>query len=127
MEQYAAIAAAETPQSYFDEVNAEYTARRDTVYEALRKMDGVTAPKPGGAFYMIAKLPIDSAENFCEWILTDFEDNRETVMLAPAEGFYATPGLGKDEVRIAYVLNLPSLERSMQILDKALRAYPGKK
>jgi aspartate aminotransferase len=127
MEQYAAIAAAETPQNYFDEVNAEYTERRNTVYEALRKMDGVTAPKPGGAFYLIARLPIDSAEKFCEWILTEFSDNKETVMLAPAEGFYATPGLGKDEVRIAYVLNVPALKRSMEILEKALKAYPGRK
>lgn len=126
MEQIAATAAIDTPQNYFDEVIEEYTLRRNTVYEALQKIPGVIGEKPGGAFYLVAKLPIDDADRFCQWMLTDFSDNDETVMLAPAAGFYATPGLGKDEVRIAYVLNVPSLKRSMELLEKALKVYPGR-
>ena len=127
MEQLAAMAAVDTPDSYFEEVHEEYTNRRNAIYEALQKIEGVVAPNPGGAFYLIAKLPIDSAETFCQWLLTDFSDNNETVMLAPAAGFYATEGGGRDEVRIAYVLNVPALIRSVEILEKALEVYPGRK
>jgi len=127
MEQLAAMAAVDTPDSYFEEVHEEYTNRRNAIYEALQKIEGVVAPNPGGAFYLIAKLPIDSAETFCQWLLTDFSDNNETVMLAPAAGFYATEGGGRDEVRIAYVLNVPALIRSVEILEKALEMYPGRK
>ena len=127
MEQLAAMAAVDTPDSYFEEVHKEYTERRNAIHEALQKIDGVVAPIPGGAFYLIAKLPIDSAERFCQWLLTDFSDKDETVMLAPAAGFYATEGGGRDEVRIAYVLNVPALIRSVEILEKALEVYPGRK
>jgi aspartate aminotransferase len=127
MEQLAAMAAVDTPQEYMDEVLKEYQQRRDIVFETLSKIPGVVASKPAGAFYSVIKLPIDDADNFCIWLLKDFHDNNETVMLAPANGFYATPGLGKDEVRLAFVLNVESMKRSMQILEKALNVYPGRK
>jgi len=126
MEQIAATAALDTPQSYFDEVIGDYLARREVVFEELAKIPGVFAQKPGGAFYTVVKLPVDSAERFCKWLLNDFHDNHETVMLAPAAGFYATPGLGVDEARIAFVLNVKAMKRSMEILGKALKAYPGR-
>ena len=126
MEQIAAMAAVDTPQEYMDNVLNEYQKRRDVVYEALSQLPGVIASKARGAFYSIVKLPIDDADNFCIWLLKDFHDNKETVMLAPANGFYATPGLGKDEVRLAFVLNVESMKRSMDILEKALRVYPGR-
>jgi aspartate aminotransferase len=126
LEQIGAMAAVDTPDSYFSEVLLEYTKRRDTVHSALAKMPGVLAEKPGGAFYLIAKLPIDNADRFCQWLLTDFHIAGETLMLAPAAGFYATPGLGQDEVRIAYVLHVESLEKSMHILSEALSVYPGR-
>ncbi len=126
MEQIAAVAALETPQSYFDEVLTEYRNRRDVVFEALSQIPGVVGQKPQGAFYTIVKLPVDDADNFCKWLLQDFQDKNETLMLAPANGFYATPGLGKDEVRIAFVLNTRAMARSMEILQKALHAYPGR-
>lgn len=124
--QIGAEAALETPQSYFDSVLAEYTARRNFVIEALNKMDGVFCPKPSGAFYCIARLPIDNADIFCQWLLENFNHNGETVMLAPATGFYSTPGAGTDEVRIAYVLNLTDLKHAMICLDEALKVYPGR-
>ena len=126
MEQIAAMAAVDTPQEYMDNVLNEYQKRRDVVYEALSQLPGVIASKARGAFYSIVKLPIDDADNFCIWLLKDFHDNKETVMLAPANGFYATPGLGKDEVRLAFVLNVESMKHSMDILEKALRVYPGR-
>ena len=114
------------PHPYLDEVNKEYEKRRNIVYEALNDMPGIMCKKPSGAFYVVAKLPVDDAEKFVIWMLSEFEDERETVMLAPAEGFYATKGLGKDEVRLAYILNIEELKRSMEILKKALKTYPGK-
>ena len=126
LEQIAALAALDTPQSYFDQVLTEYRNRREVVFEALSQIPGVVGQKPQGAFYTIVKLPVDDADNFCKWLLQDFHDNNETVMLAPANGFYATPGLGKDEVRIAFVLNTRAMARSMEILQKALRVYPGR-
>lgn len=127
MEQLAALAALETPASYFEEVVQEYQQRRDVVYEALSRIPGVVGPKPRGAFYTIVKLPVDNAEKFCTWLLSEFQDNGETVMLAPANGFYATPGLGEDEVRIAFVLNTTAMKRCMEILEKALQVYPGRR
>jgi aspartate aminotransferase len=124
--QIASEAALKTPASYFKEVSEEYVERRNVVVNALNKIDGVVCPSPKGAFYCVAKLPIDDSDKFCQWILESFEDNGETVMMAPATGFYATPGIGKDEVRIAYVLKKESLIRSVEILEKALAAYPGK-
>lgn len=109
--------------SYIDQVQKEYTRRRDVLYEGLRKIPGVTIPKPEGAFYTIVGLPVADAEHFCQWMLTDFRHQGETVMLAPAAGFYATPGKGKNEVRIAYVLSAPKLKRCIEILAKALKAY----
>jgi aspartate aminotransferase len=125
--QIGAEAALETPQSYFDAVTKEYTARRNFVINSLNKMEGVFCPKPSGAFYCIARLPIDNADVFCQWLLEKFNHNGETVMLAPATGFYSTPGAGLDEVRIAYVLNLKDLEHAMDCLDEALKVYPGRK
>ena len=124
--QYGAEAAIDTPQSYFDKVKKEYVTRRDFVIEALNKIDGVFCPKPSGAFYCIAKLPVDDAEKFCQWLLEKFEYKNETVMLAPANGFYSHPNLGRQEVRIAYVLNLNSLKKAMTCLEKALAKYPGR-
>jgi aspartate aminotransferase len=113
----------EVPPSYFTEVLAEYEKRRDVLYAGLSKIPGVVVPKPEGAFYTIVGLPVADAEDFCKWLLTDFRDNNETVMIAPAAGFYATSGYGKNEVRIAYVLNIESLNRSLTILEKALTVY----
>lgn len=124
--QIGAEAALETPASYFDAVTKEYTARRNFVIEALNKMDGVFCPKPSGAFYCIARLPIDNSDKFCQWLLENFNHNGETVMLAPATGFYSTQGAGTDEVRIAYVLNLTDLKGAMICLDEALKVYPGR-
>lgn len=124
--QYASIGALDTPQSYFDEVKEEYIRRRDTALEALNAMPGVYAPKPLGAFYTVAELPIDNAENFAKWLLTEFRINGETVMVTPAASFYKTPGEGINQVRIAYVLEVPLLKRAMAILAAALQAYPGR-
>ncbi len=124
--QIAAEAAIDTPQSYFDEVIKEYVARRDFVVNALNKMDGVFCPKPSGAFYCMAQLPVDDADKFCQWLLESFEHNKQTVMLAPATGFYSRPELGKHQVRIAYVLNLDALKAAMECLEKALQVYPGR-
>jgi len=125
--QVASEAAIETPESYFTEVKAEYVARRNIVVEAINKMEGAFCPNPKGAFYVVARLPIDDSDKFCQWLLEDFNLNGDTVMLAPATGFYSTPGMGKDEVRISYVLNVTDMKRSMEILDAAVKAYPGKK
>jgi aspartate aminotransferase len=125
--QIGAEAALETPQSYFDNVSREYVARRDVLVAALNQMPGVFCPKPSGAFYCIARLPIDDSDAFCKWLLEDFQHEGKTVMLAPATGFYSTPGAGKDEVRIAYVLKIEDLKGAMVCLEKALQVYPGRK
>ena len=124
--QIGAEAALNTPKSYFDKVQKEYVERRDFVIEALNKMDGVYCPKPSGAFYCIARLPIDNSDIFCQWLLESFDHVGQTVMLAPATGFYSTPGSGMNEVRIAYVLNKEDLMNAMICLDKALKVYPGR-
>ncbi len=124
--QVAGEAALDTPKEYFDNVYNEYIARRNYVIEALNKIDGVFAPMPKGAFYTIVSLPVDDADTFCRWLLEDFEYNNETIMFAPASGFYATSGLGKNEVRLAYVLNINDLTASMKCLEEALKVYPGK-
>lgn len=121
--QIGAEAAIDTPKEYFEKVTKEYVARRDYVIEALNKIPGVYCPKPSGAFYCIARLPIDDADKFCQWVLESFEWNKQTVMMAPATGFYSTPGEGKDEVRIAYVLKIEDLKNAMMCLEKALEAY----
>ena len=125
--QIMAEAAVDLPEDFFDGPKAEYMARRDLLVSRLNAMPGVFCPNPGGAFYAMARLPIDDSDAFCQWLLESFSHEGETVMLAPATGFYATPGLGKDEVRLAYVLNLQSIERAMDCLEAALKAYPGKK
>src|SRR5476651_1125032 len=126
VEQIAGEAAVDTPDSYFDAVNKEYTARRDTLVNALNQMDGVYCPNPGGAFYVVAQLPIDNADKFCQWMLETFSYNNQTVMMAPATGFYSTKGAGLNEVRMAYVLNTDDLKSAMLCLDEALKVYPGK-
>ncbi|MDR6782999.1 aspartate aminotransferase [Pedobacter africanus] len=127
VEQIAGAAAVDTPDSYFEEVNKEYTLRRDTLVQRLNAMEGVFCPNPGGAFYVVAKLPIDDADQFCQWMLESFSNNGETVMMAPATGFYSTEGSGKNEVRMAYVLNTADLNKAMDCLDIALQQYPGRK
>ncbi|HUM97386.1 MAG TPA: pyridoxal phosphate-dependent aminotransferase [Chitinophagaceae bacterium] len=119
-------AAVDLPSSYFDAPKAEYLKRRDKLVSRLNKMQGVFCPNPGGAFYAIAKLPIDDADIFCQWLLENFSYKNQTVMLAPATGFYGTPGLGKNEVRLAYVLNVEAIDAAMDCLEQALLAYPGK-
>ncbi|WP_425754870.1 pyridoxal phosphate-dependent aminotransferase [Ihubacter sp. rT4E-8] len=126
VDQVGAAALFKLPASYYDEVKAEYCGRRDVVYEELMKIPGVVCQKPGGAFYMTAKLPVDSVEDFLMFLLTEFEDNGETVMFAPAEGFYATPGLGKDEMRIAYVLNQADMRRGVELIRLGIEAYNKK-
>lgn len=124
--QYAAIGALDTPQEYFDEVKAEYIARRDCAVEMLNAMPGVFAPKPLGAFYTIAELPVDDAESFCRWMLTDFRMNGETTMTTPVASFYKTPDAGKKQVRIAYVLEVPELKKALTVFGEGLKAYPGR-
>lgn len=119
-------AAIDLPDNYFDVTKAEYMARRDLLVKRLNAMPGVLCPNPGGAFYAIARLPIDDSDKFCQWLLESFHYNNQTVMLAPATGFYATPGLGKNEVRLAYVLNLASIDAAMDCIEKALEQYPGR-
>lgn len=116
-------AAVDLPANYFDAVHAEYNARRDLLIARLNKIEGVTCPCPGGAFYAIAKLPVEDSEKFCQWLLEDFSFNNATVMMAPAAGFYATKGMGKNEVRLAYVLNLDDINAAMDCLDAALKVY----
>jgi len=126
VEQIAGEAAVDTPGSYFEAVNTEYTLRRNTIVNALNNMDGVYCPNPGGAFYVVAQLPIDNADKFCQWMLETFSYNNQTVMMAPATGFYSTPGAGFNEVRIAYVLNRGDIEKAMICLEEALKVYPGR-
>ncbi len=116
-------AAVDLPESYFDSPKGEYLARRNLLVSRLNKMKGVYCPTPGGAFYAIARLPIDDSDRFCQWLLESFSYKGQTVMLAPATGFYGTPGLGKNEVRLAYVLNLASIDAAMDCLEKALEEY----
>lgn len=119
-------AAIDLPADYFDTTKAEYKKRRDTIVTRLNTIPGVFCPNPGGAFYAMAKLPIDDADIFCQWLLESFSYNGKTVMLAPATGFYGTPGLGKQEVRLAYVLNTNAINGAMDCLEQALLAYPGR-
>ncbi len=124
--QVAAEAAVDAPEEYFRNVKAEYVARRDFIVNALNSIEGVFCPKPSGAFYCIARLPVDDADTFCQWLLEKFSYDNQTVMLAPASGFYSTKGAGKDEVRIAYVLNINDLRKAMECLALALVQYPGR-
>ena len=119
-------AATELPADYFDATKAEYLKRRDVLVSRLNKMPGVYCPNPGGAFYAMASLPVDDTDVFCQWILESFAYENQTVMLAPAGGFYGTKGLGKKEIRLAYVLNTTALEHAMDCLERALQEYPGK-
>lgn len=121
--QIASEAALETPQSYFDDVIEEYVARRNTLISELEKIDNVRVARPKGAFYCIAELPVEDADDFARWMLEKFELNNETIMVAPAAGFYSTKGIGKNQVRIAYVLNETDLIKAVQILKAALEAY----
>jgi len=126
IDQIAAEAALSTPHSYFDDVVAEYVERRNITVEGLNKIPGVFCPKPSGAFYCVAKFPVDNAEKFCQWLLEDFEYEGATVMMAPASGFYSTPGLGEQEARLAYVLNKEALKKAVKCLEEALKVYPGR-
>jgi aspartate aminotransferase len=125
IDQVAAEAALSTPQSYFDEVVNEYVARRNIMVDGLNAIPGVFCPKPKGAFYCVARFPVDDAEKFCQWLLESFSFEGQTVMMAPANGFYSTPGAGKNEARIAYVLNQDSLRKAVDCLRVALEEYPG--
>jgi aspartate aminotransferase len=127
LEQLGAEACVDMEADYFDKVLEEYTNRRNTMFKMLNEMPGVLAPNPKGAFYLIAKLPVDDADKFAQWLLTDFDVDNETTMVAPANGFYSTPGLGIDEVRIAYVLNVEDIKKAMFIISEGLKAYPGRK
>lgn len=124
--QIAGEAAIDTPPSYFEKVTKEYSERRKILVDSLNKMDGVYCPNPGGAFYVTARFPIDDADKFCQWILEEFSFDNQTVMMAPATGFYSTPGAGIDEIRLAYVLNKEDLAKAMIVLEKALKVYPGR-
>lgn len=124
--QIASEAAIATPESYFTDVIEEYVKRRNIVVEMMNKIEGVLCPNPKGAFYVTARLPIDDSDKFCRWLLEDFNYNNQTVMLAPATGFYSTPGAGRDEVRISYVLKVDDLKNSIICLEEALKVYPGR-
>jgi len=124
--QILAEAAVDLPDNYFEITKAAYLSRRNLVVERLNKMPGVYCPTPGGAFYVITKLPIDDGDTFCQWLLESFSYKGQTLMLAPASGFYITPGLGKNEVRIAYVINNEEINQAMDCLEEALKVYPGR-
>lgn len=126
IDQIASEAALQTPQKYFDDVVSEYVTRRNIMVDGLNNIPGVFCPKPSGAFYCVAKFPVDDAEKFCQWLLEEFEYEEQTVMMAPANGFYATEGAGKQEARIAYVLNQDSLHKAVKCLEEALKVYPGR-
>jgi aspartate aminotransferase len=126
IDQIAAEAALNTPQSYFDDVVAEYVQRRNIMVDGLNAIPGVFCPKPSGAFYCVAKFPVDNAEKFCQWLLEEFEYEGQTVMMAPANGFYSTKGAGLQEARIAYVINQDSLRNAVKCLEEALKVYPGR-
>ena len=127
VEQIGAAALYDTPASYLEEVNKEYKKRRDTIAAGLAKIPGLVSSQPKGAFYVMVKFPVDDAEKFAIWMLQDFEKDGETVMIAPGNGFYATPGKGVDEARLAYVLKCEDLERAMELLAAAVKEYPGRK
>jgi aspartate aminotransferase len=124
--QRAAIGALDTPDSYFEEVKAEYIKRRDFMIECLNKIEGVYTPLPMGAFYTIAELPVDDTEKFAKWMLESFRIDNETTMVTPAASFYRTPGMGKNHARIAYVLEVDELKKALHILEEGLKAYPGR-
>lgn len=124
--QLAALGALDTPQSYFDAVKAEYIARRDCAVGRLNAMPGVFSPTPMGAFYTVAELPVDDAESFAKWLLTDFRLDNSTVQVTPVKSFYKTPGCGTNQIRLAYVLEVPALEKAMDVLEAGLAAYPGR-
>jgi aspartate aminotransferase len=126
VDQFAAEAALQTPQSYFDDVVNEYVERRNILVNGLNSIEGVFCPMPQGAFYAVAKFPVDDADKFCQWLLEEFSFEGQTVMMAPASGFYATKGLGKQEARLAYVLNQESLKNAVRCLEEALKVYPGR-
>lgn len=126
IEQVGAIAAYRMGMSYFKPINEEYQRRRDAMFSALERMEGVTIKKPQGAFYIFAKLPVEDADEFAQWLLRDFSVDGETVMVAPGNGFYGTPGLGKNEIRLAYVLNVESINKAMKILEKGLKEFRSK-
>ena len=119
-------AAVDLPDEYFNEPKAAYLSRRNLLVKRLNSMPGVFCPTPGGAFYVIARLPIDDGDRFCQWLLESFSYNNQTIMLAPASGFYETKGLGKNEVRLAYVINNEDIDQAMDCLQEALKVYPGK-
>ena len=123
--QIAGEAALQTPASYFEKVSKEYVERRDILVDGLNSIDGVFCPKPGGAFYAVAQLPVKDSDKFCQWMLEEFELEGETVMMAPASGFYSTPGKGKNEVRLAYVLEKDKLKKAIRCLTEALKVYPN--
>lgn len=124
--QVAGEAALRTPKSYFEKVSLEYVQRRDLLIEGLNKIEGVICPKPKGAFYCIAQLPVDNSDKFAQWLLEEFDYKGKTLMLAPAAGFYSTPNTGNNQVRIAYVLNQEALSQAIICLKKALEIYPGR-
>lgn len=124
--QIASEAALDTPQEYFDRVKHEYVQRRNTLVDGLNAIEGVTCPKPAGAFYAMAQLPVDSGDRFCQWMLEEFDLDGETVMMAPGSGFYSTRAFGERQVRIAYVLNEADLRRSIKIIEEGLKVYPGR-
>jgi len=119
-------AATDLPADYFDATRAEYLKRRDVLVSRLNAIPGVFCPNPGGAFYAMASLPVDDTDKFCQWILESFSYDNQTVMLAPAGGFYGSPELGKKEIRLAYVLNTDALHKAMDCLEKALEQYPAR-
>ena len=123
--QIAAEASIDTPAGYFEDVSREYTARRNFMVDELNKIPGVYCPRPKGAFYTVVRLPVDDADRFAQWLLEKFDYKNQTVMVAPASGFYMTPGLGKNEVRIAYVLKIEDLKNAIETLSEALKVYPG--
>ena len=126
LEQLAGEAAIDLPADYFDTTKAEYLSRRNAIVERLNAMPGIFCPNPGGAFYAMAQLPIDDSDAFCQWLLESFQHKQQTVMLAPATGFYGTVGLGKNEVRLAYVLKVEDIHAAMDCLEEALKVYPGR-
>jgi len=122
--QIASEAALKTPQSYFDQVNEEYVERRNVLVDGLNSIEGVFCPKPKGAFYAVASFPVQSTEHFAEWLLSEFDHEGKTLMMAPAAGFYAKPELGAQQARLAYVLNVEALKNCVEILREALKVYP---
>ena len=124
--QIVAEASLDAPEEYYRDVYDEYVERRKCLIDGLNRIPGVYSPIPMGAFYTVAKLPIDDSDKFCRWCLEEFEYEGETVMMAPASGFYTTPGAGRNQVRMAYVLKKHDLERALLVLAKALEAYPGR-